>query len=301
MIASAPLLVLSAPGAEAARLAAMVGRHPDAYGLPELNLHLAPTLEGLLSVFQITQGNVQDGLLRMVAQLYCGGQDAAGIDDARHWLKRRADWGSMELLDELGARIAPKLPVLAESGLAWRPHDVEGWLARVPDVRVLHVVRHPRAQCAELAVRLNGPLFVPPDYKDYGTDPAVIDPQLAWYRINRNIEQATAMLPAAQCRRVQAEDLFAAPEDTLRVICQWLGLPFGDAALQRMSHPEDGPYARVGTAEAPYGMEPEFHEAPQFSGRLRPRQMLDGAAEWRGDGKPLAAEVVSLARSYGYR
>lgn len=301
MIASAPLLVLSAPGAEAARLAAMLGRHPEAYGLPELNLHLAATVEGLLSIFHITQGNVQDGLLRTVAQLYCGGQDEAAIAAARDWLRRRADWSSMELLDELGGRIAPKLPVLAESGLAWRPHDVEAWLARVPDARVLHVVRHPRTQCAEVAARLNGPLFVPPDYKDYGVDPAVIDPQLAWYRINRNIEQAVAMLPPAQHRQVQAEDLFVGPEDTLGAICGWLGLPFGDVALQRMLRPEDGPYARVGTAEAPYGMEPEFHEAPEFSGRLRPRQPLEGVAEWRGDGRPLAAEVVAMARSYGYR
>jgi hypothetical protein len=301
MIVSAPLLVLSAPGAEAARLAAMLGRHPAAYGLPELNLHLAPTVEGLLSVFQVTQGNAQDGLLRVVAELYCGGQGDADIDAAREWLKRRADWSSMELLNELGERIAPKLPVLAESSLAWRLLDVEAWLARVPDARVLQVVRHPRTQCAELASRLQGPLFVPPDYKDYGVDPAVIDPQLAWYRINRNIGQSLGALPAAQRRQVQAEDLFAAPEDTLRELCGWLGLPFGEAALYRMMHAEDGPYARIGSTAAPYGMELEFHEAPQFSGRLRPRLGLEGPAEWRRDGKALAAEVVTLARSYGYR
>ena len=301
MIVSAPLLVLSAPGAEAARVAAMLGRHPDAYGLPELNLHLATTVEGLLSVFQITQGNVQDGLLRAVAELYCGGQNGPGIAAAREWLRRRGDWTSMELLDALSERIAPKLPVLAESGLAWRPHDVEAWLERVPDARVLQVVRHPRTQCAGVALRLQGPLFVPPDYKDHGVDPPVIDPQLAWYRINRNIGQALALLPAAQCRRLQAEDLFAAPEETLRELCGWLGLPLGESALRRMLLPEDGPYARIGGAEAPYGMEPEFHEAPQFVGRLRPRLGLEGPAEWRSDGRPLAAEVVTLAHSYGYR
>lgn len=301
MIPAAPLLVLSAPGAEASRVAAMLGRHPEAYGLPELNLHLAPTLEGLLSVFHISQGNEQDGLLRSVAQLYCGGQGAPAIAAAREWLRRRGDWPSMDLLDELARRLAPRLPVLAESALAWRPHDLQDWLARVPDVRLLQVVRHPRRQCAEVAARLHGPLFVPPDYKDYGVDPAVIDPQLAWYRVNRNIERAAAALPAAQYRRLPVEDLFAAPDDTLRGLCQWLGLPCGESALERMLHPEDSPYARVGGAEAPYGLEPEFHEAPEFSGRLRPRLGLEGPAEWRGDGKPLAAEVVALARGYGYR
>ncbi|MDE0856006.1 MAG: hypothetical protein OSA97_16450, partial [Nevskia sp.] len=70
---------------------------------------------------------------------------------------------------------------------------------------------------------------------------------------------------------------------------------------ERMLHPADSPNTRVGGAEAPYGLEPEFHAAPEFSGRLRPRLGLEGPAEWRGDGKPLAAEVVALARGYGYR
>jgi len=298
---AAPLLLLSAPGAEGSRLAAMLGRHPRAYAFPELHLHLADTVEALLSVYEVTQGNVQDGLLRTVAELYCGGQSAAGIAAARAWLRRRADWSVTDLLAGFSERVAPRLPLLGESALAWRPHDVEGWLARVPDARVLHLVRHPRPQCAEVAARLRGPVFVPPDYKDYGVSPTVIDPQLAWYRINRNIEQAVAALPPVQQRRVQAEELFAAPEDTLGRLCAWLGLDCGAAELARMLHPEDSPYAAIGGREAPYGFEPEFHESPRFAGRLRPRSALEGPAEWRGDGRPLAAEVVSLARSYGYR
>ena len=301
MLAAAPLLVLSAPGAEGSRLATMLGRHPDAYGFPELNLHLAPTLDGLLSVFKVSQGNEADGLARTLAELFCGGQNTEGLRAARRWMERRADWSAAELLRVLGERVAPRLPVFGESALGWRPHELEGWLAQVPDARVLHLVRHPRQQCAEVAVRLHGPLFVPPDYKDYGVEPAVIDPQLAWYRINRNIEQGLAMLPPQQVRRMQAEELFVAPERTLREACAWAGLPFSPAALQRMLSPEDSPYAAIGLPEAPYGLEPGFHESPQFTGRLRPRLSMQGPLEWRGDGKPFAAEVVALAESYGYR
>jgi hypothetical protein len=298
---AAPLLILSAPGAEGSRLAAMLGRHPEAYGLPELNLHLAENVGGLLSVFSVTQGNAQDGLLRCIAELYCGGQGADGIAAATAWLRRRADWRSIELLDELGARLAPRLPVLSESALSWRPHDVEGWLAQVPDARVLQLVRHPRLQCAELAGQMQEPLFVPPDYKDYGVIPAVIDPQLAWYRINRNIEQALQPLPPERFRRLQAEDLFAAPEQVLTELCAWLGLPYDEAALRRMLLPEDAPYAAVGTPSAPYGMELPFHQSPRFTGRLRPREMLEGPLPWRRDGKPFAAEVMQMAQGYGYR
>ena len=85
------------------------------------------------------------------------------------------------------------------------------------------------------------------------------------------------------------------------MLCAWLGLDCGAAELARMLHPEDSPYAAIGGSEAPYGCEPDFHESPQFAGRLRPRARLEGPAEWRGDGKPLAAEVIDLARSYGYR
>jgi hypothetical protein len=301
MIAAAPLLVLSAPGSEASRLAAMLGRHPDAYGFPELNLHLAPTLEGLLGVFQISQGNEQDGLLRSVGELFCGGQGEGGIAAARTWLARRGDWNTADLLRALGERITPRLPVLSESALGWRPHELEGWLAQVPDVRVLHLLRHPRPQCAEVAVRLHGPMFVPPDYKDYGVDPAVIDPQLAWFRINHNIDQGLAALPPQQVRRMQVEELFLAPERTLSELCAWAGLPFSPAALQRMLRPEDSPYAAIGSPAAPYGMESGFHESPQFTGRLRPRLTLQGPLEWRSDHKPFAAEVVELAQGYGYR
>jgi hypothetical protein len=301
MLAAAPLLVLSAPGSEGSRLGAMLGRHPDAYGFPELNLHLAPTLEGLLAVFKVVQGNEQDGLLRCAAELFGGGQNQAGLAAARSWLARRGDWSAADLLRALGERVAPRLPVLSESALGWRPHELEGWLAQVPDVRVLHLVRHPRPQCAEVALRLHGPLFVPPDYKDYGVDPAVIDPQLAWYRINHNIDQGLAALPAAQVRRMQVEELFLAPERSLGEICAWAGLPFKPDALQRMLQPQDSPYAAIGGVETPYGMEPGFHESPEFTGRLRPRQSLHGAVEWRSDGKPFAAEVVALAESYGYR
>jgi hypothetical protein len=298
---AAPLLILSAPGSEGSRLDAMLGRHPEAYGFPELNLHLAETVGGLLSVFSVTQGNAQDGLLRSIAELYCGGQGEPGIAAAGAWLRRRADWPSIELLNVFSERVAPRLPVLSESELAWRPHHVEGWLAQVPDARVLQLVRHPRLQCAELAGRLQEPLFVPPDYKDYGAMPAVIDPQLAWYRINRNIEQALQPLPPQQYRRLQAEDLFAAPDRVLQELCAWLGLSYGEAVLRRMLQPEDGPYAPVGTAAAPYGMELPFHQAPQFVGRLRPRQVLEGPLPWRRDGKPFAAEVLELAQAYGYR
>ncbi|MDR3414724.1 MAG: sulfotransferase [Nevskia sp.] len=298
---SAPLLLLSAPGAEAARLGAMLGRHPDAYGLPELNLHLAPTVDGLLSVFRVTQDNAQDGLLRCVAELYCGGQDEAAIAAAEAWLKRRADWPSMDLLSEFAQHIAPGMPVLSESALGWRLLDIEGWLAQVPEARVLHLVRHPRPQCREVAARLKGPFFVPPDYKDYGVDPPAVDPQLAWYRINRNIEQAVAGLPAVQRRQLRVEDLYLAAEDTLQSICAWLGLRCDATALRRMLRPEDSPYSHLGPAVAPFGMEPGMQQAPEFVGRLPPRQELEGALEWRSDGKPFAAEVVALAHNYGYR
>ena len=296
-----PLLIVSAPGAHGALLGAMLGRHPQAAPLPELNLHLGDTVDDLIGLYEVTQADLSDGLLRAVAQHFYGEQSDAAVEAARNWVRRRGGQPVAMLFEELAARLAPRLPVLAESGAGWRIEYLRRWFDHSPGIRVLHLVRHPRIQCAEVARRLGGQLFVPPDYRDYGSQPIVIDPQLAWYRINSNISQATAALPVEQVRRLAVEDLLAAPEPVLQTLCHWLGLSCTPTDLQRLLTPEAGSFSRIGPSGAPGGLEPDFLEAPRFLGQLRPRVALEGPADWRGDGVAMAAEVVTLARTFGYR
>ena len=56
-----PVFVLAMPHCGAARVAAMLGMHTQAYGLPELNLFMADRLGELLSTFRRSESRLEDG------------------------------------------------------------------------------------------------------------------------------------------------------------------------------------------------------------------------------------------------
>lgn len=295
-----PLVILAPPGPAPARLAAMLGRHPRVADLPELNLFVAPTVEGLLEVFALADGTPEHGLLRAVAALHGGGQTDAGIAAASVWLRRRADWSGAMLLDDFARRLAPRLLVSADTGVGWRPDQLDRLRDSGPDLRVLHLLEHPRAWGTARVADLRERLFVAPDFKDHGTTPPRIEPQLAWQRVHRNLADAFAAWPPARYRRLRVEDLHATPDATLAALCGWLGLPADAATLLAMQQPERGPFSGYGPPSAPRGADESFLAAPAFVRRLPSRERLAGALPWRDDGGGFAPEVLQLARDCGY-
>src|SRR5690348_11238289 len=104
---AAPIFVLAAPHSYGALIGAMIGCHPAAFALPELNLFVSATLEGLWSEMA-DRGQVQiHGLLRLVAYLFAGEQTIAAVAMARRWLTRRMHWPTRRVFDELRAAAAP--------------------------------------------------------------------------------------------------------------------------------------------------------------------------------------------------
>lgn len=297
---AAPLLVVAPPGPAPARLAAMLGRHPQAVDLPELNLFLAPTLGDLFDIVALSDGSAAHGLLRAVAALHGGGQSDAGVEHAQAWLWRRADWSGALLLDDCARRLAPRVVVCADTSVGWRPDQLDRLLATCPDLRILHLLEHPRDWCAERAADLRERLFVAPDFKDYGVNPPAIDPQLAWFRVHRNLATAFAALPPARYRRLRNESLQAAPEATLAGLCDWLGWAPAPAAIAAMQQPEQGAFSRHGPPAALHGADPAFLEAPEFLRRLPSRTRLAGRLPWREDQDGFAVEVQRLAQDCGY-
>lgn len=295
-----PLLIATPPGTPAALLAAMLGRHPQAAHLPELNLFIAPTLEGLLELADLAGGTPAHGLLRAVAALYCDGQTDAGVAAARRWLERRADWSGAALLAEFAQRLAPRLLVSADSTVGWRPEYLDRLFAGSPDTSVLHLVSHPRPYGRAVAAELEGKLFVAPDFKDYAVTPPAIDPQLPWHRVHSNLEAALDYLPDAQYRRVRVEDWQATPERLLEELCAWLGVEFTPAAAAAMLQPELGPFSGYGPSTAATGADAAFLADPRFVRRLHERESLDGPLEWRDGSRGFAPDVLRLAARYGY-
>lgn len=296
----APLLIVAPPGAHASRLAAMLGQHRRAQDLPELNLFMAATLGGLGEISALSEGLTTHGLRRAVAAIHCGGQTDDGIVAAGRWLARRADWTGAAMLADLARALAPNVLVSAETAVGWRPDFLDRLLDDLPDARLLHLVEHPRRWCREAAAALDGRLFIAPDYKDYAVNPPALDPQVAWFRVHRNLAAAGALLPDANYHVLRVEDLLSRPDSTLAALCEWLGWSAEPDQIDAMQQPERSPFSALGPDAALYGADERFLADPTFARRLRLAESLEGALDWRTDGQRFAPEVLAIASRYGY-
>ena len=286
-MSNAPVIILAAPFSGAAALAAALGAHPQFHALPQLNLFMADRVSEVLDIHALSQGAHADGLLRALAQLEFGAQTDAHIAAARHWLAEHAGWSTLQVLEQLAVRAAPRRLVLVETETPLRPMDLRR-LAGVTEAVLIHQVRHPYAQGLLHAQWLTTRLFVPPDFKDHSVTPACIEPQIGWLRANQNLEDFAAR--GASSLRLRDEDY----EDTLPAsLLQILGV---EAAAGSAAD-----YSGYGPPSAPYGLDDELmaefsaEELAQARGGT-----LDSPLPWR-EGKKFESEVIELARRYGYR
>src|SRR5215468_8451633 len=104
-----PLFVLAPPRSFTSVVCAMLGQHPEMYGLPEVNLFVAETMlerEGLLATpFQ------HHGLMRTIAQLFAGEQTFQTVLLAKRWLQMRANATCVSVFRELADKVKSKILV----------------------------------------------------------------------------------------------------------------------------------------------------------------------------------------------
>lgn len=297
----APVWILAAPFSGASWLAGCLGSHPDLFATPELNLFMAPTVGELLDIFDIGQGAHAHGLLRALAELEFGNQSDAGIACARAWLEERSFMPTGQVALHLAARAAPRRLVVPDSESSLRPMDLQRLGEQIPGAGVVHLVRHPWEQGCLLAAWARERLFVPQDYKDHAFRPPQVEPQIPWLRSNTNIERLLQRLPAGQQLRLRDEDLSETSAAGLPELCRWLGLKSDDATLQSMSDPHEWTFAGYGPGTAPYGLEPEVLEPFRDDDlELAASTTLMGPMPWQAEPEGLDAQVVHLARRYGY-
>lgn len=292
-----PIVVMAAPFCGATYVAAVLGRHPDLYAVPQLDLWMSDTVAGWLEIFEIGQGTQSDGLLRTLAELEFGSQTDATIAAATGWLQERAEWSTAALFDYLMQRVAPRRLVVPDVEAPMRPHDLWRLHAAVPQAQILGVVRHPMAACLDHAAWLQGRLFVPADFKDHSQDPPQIEPQLGWFRAYCNLQ---TRWDGASPTMLRIEDVDVDQPQSLRALCSALGLPADDAVLKAMAHPEAWVFGSYGPRSAPYGLEPDLLEPIRLPKRWPLEIRLDASPPWRKDDRPLSPDLVALARRYGY-
>ena len=301
---AAPLFLLAPPRSYTSLVNAMLGQHPQAFGLPELCLF---NVERLVDLWVGIEGEnaergamARHGLLRAVAEIYGGEQSAATINMARAWAIVRESWDTGRVFQEIVARLHPLVAVEKSPSYAIAVPRMRGLLRAFPDARFIHLIRHPVAQCRSVMAINEGAFTMKVNAFEINEDYALMEPQIAWHDVNLNIMEFLDEVPAAQQLRMRGEDIMADPRRHLADIARWAGLRDDDEAIEEMMHPERSPFACFGPISAMFGNDPNFLSGPTFRPHAPKVPSLDKPVPWRNDGKGLYREVIALANEFGY-
>lgn len=291
-----PLIILAAPRTYTSVFGTMLGRHPETFGVPELNLFVGDTLgEIWYRLDSIARGS--DGLLRLLAQLGFGEQTEETVAAAREWVLDHFHWTTSEVFEALQDLIGPKIITEKAPSLTFNRDFLERMLRIFPKASCLHLVRHPRSTARSL-IDLRESLVG----EKIGPEGNIVDPEKLWLRCHSNAAEFGATLPPGQYMRLKGEDAMREPHIYLPQICEWLGIDSSRQAVEPMLHPERSPFACIGPDSAPYGMDPNFLRGPKLDfGRLAriEEPTLDEPLSWRPEDE-FSQPVKKLARQFGY-
>jgi Sulfotransferase family len=296
-----PIFILGVPCSFTSLISAMLSQHPELYGVPEMNLFIAETLEQMMKKSTDLFHSQTHGLLRTIAQLYAGEQTILSIEMAKRWLVTHSHWTTTEVYMELCRRIMPlriveQNPIYSNNGeILSRLHEV------FPKAYYLYVTRHPRSQGNALIDISHGNIIaIINNSIDYSTNPATLDPQILWYKVQTTILDFFKKIPAEQCMHIRCEDILEKPVFYFQQILHWLNLSENKSILEEILHPENSSYACFGPFNAHLGLNPDFLRSPTFPKSIIPPTKLEGALPWRNDGKGFLPHIIQLAKELGY-
>jgi hypothetical protein len=278
----------------------MLGQHPQAYGVPELNLFAGETLRDILDQMKGLRKFQMHGLLRTVAQLYAGQQNLTAVEMANRWVLKYCDYSTREIYQKLCDKVAPKVIIDKSPVYATKPEILSRMGESFSHAYFLHLVRHPRTQGNSMMTVADGMMTILSSSIDYSTEPPTVDPQYLWLRMQRNILNFLSAIPEEQKMFLRGEDILSNPKLYFEKICRWLNLDWNDTAYESMLHPENSCYACLGPYGASLGNDPNFLRSPIFKQRKIPESTLSGPLPWRNDGKGFIRDVIQLAQELGY-
>lgn len=292
-----PLFILTCMRSYSSVVSAMLGQHPQMYGLPELNPFLADTLGGIIQKLQNSRPQGLSGLLRTVAELEYQEQTAKTVHQAHAWFAKHAHWPMHDFFAYLGKKVGARILIEKSPTTAIDERRLAQLHHQFPDACCLHLVRHPRPTCASICELQQKTSIL--TSRRAGI-PA--DPEQLWLRINSNILRFTAQLPPDRTLVIQGEQLLSQPELYLPQITEWLDLRTDAIAIAAMQHPEQSPYACLGPPNAPFGHDPNFLNHPHFEKRPTKAFRLEGPLEWQPPGNSgFSKATIKVARMLGYQ
>lgn len=297
----APLIILASPRSFTSLVCAMLGQHPQAFGLPEVNLFVTETLDQLCQKATQQRQFLIHGFLRTVAHLYAGEQTVESIAMAWRWINRRRAMTTGEIYRELCRKVAPRRLVDKSPTYSQRAEILERIEREFPDAHYLFLTRNPIDQGNSMIQAPQGfmQLLVSRSL-DFNENPPRVEPQFQWFKTQTGILNFLDQLPEDRRFVLRGESLLQEPEKKLCEICQWLGLEWSENACARMLRPDESPFASMGPLGAPWGNNPGFQRSPQFRRLTRTPGSLERSLPWREGEHHLFPEVVQLAQSLGY-
>jgi Sulfotransferase family len=311
-----PVFILSPPLSFSSFFAAMLGQHPQLYALPETHLFVAETLHEWWDACAKTSFYMAHGLVRAVAELVYGGQKELTVQLARAWLRRRLPFTTGYVIELLAGRVDPRVLVEKSPSIIFQPGSMQRAARMFPMARFIHLVEHPRRHCEAVVAAINDVLAHHPNRvpqwlrqlacfsaahaDESSQEHPELDPQQAWFALNKNICEFLETLPETQKLRVRAEDVLRNPDAALAAIAEWLAIRSDGEAIDAMKHPERSPYARFGPEGARYGDDAAFLRSPSLPEPPAELDDLDTPFSWRDDGEGFSPKTKDLARQFGY-
>ncbi|MCU0839639.1 MAG: sulfotransferase [Rhodospirillales bacterium] len=281
-----PLFILSPPRSFTTVTCAMLGNHPEMFGLAETNLFAAETLSELARLFR-WRPRFRHGLLRSLAELGFAEQSEETVEAAKAWLAENEELSTAEVFTILAEWAGPRTVIDKSPLHVYAAGALQRMQRGFADAYYLHLTRHPAGMLAssaeirdkllDVAEFMEGIIGVKPNLAIGNGD---IDPEKAWLKPHFNIMEFLEGVEPGRQIRLKGEDVLENPRRYLAEICEWLGRRYDEPAMTAMLHPEQSPFAAKGPRNARFGNDPKFMDSP----KLRPYQY-----------KPLPLDIVSLS------
>ena len=140
------LVILAPPRSFGTIVSAMLGQHPQLYGLPETHFFVCDSIDEWSTLYRGTDR--MSGGLRAVAQVIFGEQSDLTVRLAKRWLQARSHYATAAILRLMRQRVAPNVFVERTPQVAATPDAMRRIRREFPPARFLHLLRHPHDQVA---------------------------------------------------------------------------------------------------------------------------------------------------------
>lgn len=217
------IFVLSAPRSGSTLLQTILAGHPGLFAPPELHLLWFSDLRHRSSAFyQETNKHLLSGTIRALMQL-----QGTSVEQATRFMAECEDSG-MSVSDFYGllqGQLGDRLLVDKTPSNAYSLAVLRRMEECFEEPLYLQLVRHPGGMTKSFVdAKLERTVpFMMRHAADYSGEQFA---ELAWLTCNRNIADFLHEVPAGRQHCISYERLVTAPAETLRGVCDFLGLPF---------------------------------------------------------------------------